>query len=483
MKKCFFFSLVCVCVALCAAAGVKPIDRKAPHRLSIDDVTGCRIGIMEAYNFLDDGGLDSVACHLGWQMDLSQWTLEDGSVVDNVYSLTCNQNDYVMPVEIDLENRRAYLYSYEVDHSVVSKQDGRFMFDTITTVYVFPESFLYQEPQQDSLVVVNGTIGEDGSIAFEEGIVFLTEVVTGKRFYDKDVFLSSDTVFSTSNVYCGLTLLKPNGEQTFWRGNFVTYYISSDNASSINRVIQANRLEAYTNPANSYFPNGIGGAVGTPIDPRPIKPGIVWKENLLSKEGSAARLNSDVQSNKETVPVFMYQLDDSTLMVYNLFGESETLNKISLQADGTMIMPGQQIGYKTAWNAAVYNCSKDVASGEIELGNQGTVTPDSIRWGQTLPYTEEVGMLGYTFNDNSLRFTQGGQFVLPEPVVPEWTLGDVDRDDHVTLLDVIAILDHLLSGGFDEADPYNIAAADVNQDGEVNVQDVSVLIDMLLMNN
>jgi hypothetical protein len=73
--------------------------------------------------------------------------------------------------------------------------------------------------------------------------------------------------------------------------------------------------------------------------------------------------------------------------------------------------------------------------------------------------------------------------VLPEPVVPEWTLGDVDRDDHVTLLDVIAILDHLLILGVDEADPYNIAAADVNQDGEVNVQDVSVLIDMLLMNN
>ncbi len=55
--------------------------------------------------------------------------------------------------------------------------------------------------------------------------------------------------------------------------------------------------------------------------------------------------------------------------------------------------------------------------------------------------------------------------------------GDVDGDGNINISDVTALIDLLLSGG--EALP----SADVNGDGQVNISDVTALIDMLLSGN
>ena len=55
--------------------------------------------------------------------------------------------------------------------------------------------------------------------------------------------------------------------------------------------------------------------------------------------------------------------------------------------------------------------------------------------------------------------------------------GDADGDGLVTIADVTAIIDYLLSG--DPSD-INIAAADVDEDGKVTIADASVLIDLIL---
>jgi len=70
-------------------------------------------------------------------------------------------------------------------------------------------------------------------------------------------------------------------------------------------------------------------------------------------------------------------------------------------------------------------------------------------------------------------FTYGGGDT-PEP---EYEIGDVNHDHNVNIADVTALIDLLLSGG--EAP----AEADVNGDQNVNIADVTALIDKLLSGN
>ena len=57
--------------------------------------------------------------------------------------------------------------------------------------------------------------------------------------------------------------------------------------------------------------------------------------------------------------------------------------------------------------------------------------------------------------------------------------GDVNGDGSVSINDVTALIDYLLSG----YGTVNTDNADVNQDGSVSINDVTVLIDYLLSGN
>ena len=68
----------------------------------------------------------------------------------------------------------------------------------------------------------------------------------------------------------------------------------------------------------------------------------------------------------------------------------------------------------------------------------------------------------------TLRFVKGN-IPGPEPLA-----GDVNGDGEVSISDVNALIDHILTGAdFD-------AAADVNKDGEVGISDVNAVIDIIL---
>ena len=60
---------------------------------------------------------------------------------------------------------------------------------------------------------------------------------------------------------------------------------------------------------------------------------------------------------------------------------------------------------------------------------------------------------------------------------PAFTRGDVNGDNNVSIADVTALIDYLLSG---DASSINLDAADCNQDNGVSIADVTALIDYLL---
>ena len=66
----------------------------------------------------------------------------------------------------------------------------------------------------------------------------------------------------------------------------------------------------------------------------------------------------------------------------------------------------------------------------------------------------------------------------PEAEMPQFPIGDVNHDGHVTIADVTALIDYLLSDS--SAAP---AEGDVNGDSNVTIADVTALIDLLLSGN
>ena len=62
----------------------------------------------------------------------------------------------------------------------------------------------------------------------------------------------------------------------------------------------------------------------------------------------------------------------------------------------------------------------------------------------------------------------------------QFILGDVNMDGEVNITDVTVLIDYLLSG---DATGINPTAANVNEDQEVDITDVTILIDLLLSSN
>ncbi len=62
-------------------------------------------------------------------------------------------------------------------------------------------------------------------------------------------------------------------------------------------------------------------------------------------------------------------------------------------------------------------------------------------------------------------------------VTLDTVVGDVNNNNEVTIADVSALINYLLTG---DASSINLAAADCNQDGDVKISDVTALINYLL---
>jgi hypothetical protein len=76
---------------------------------------------------------------------------------------------------------------------------------------------------------------------------------------------------------------------------------------------------------------------------------------------------------------------------------------------------------------------------------------------------------------NLTLYLEGGKLI-----VNKWmpsTLGDVDMDGNVNISDVTALIDYLLSGN---ATGISVDNADCEADGNINISDVTALIDYLL---
>ena len=157
-------------------------------------------------------------------------------------------------------------------------------------------------------------------------------------------------------------------------------------------------------------------------------------------------------------------------------------NSVStLTATVTVTVPGTSVlttfkargeGTNPVYDACIFEVDGNLAfSFGSNLGNYWTTNNTSL----------EVGThtLTWTYSKDSSVNPAGDFFAVSQVslYIPTITRGDVNNDGSVNISDVTALIDHLLSGTTPPA------SADCNQDGGVNISDVTALIDYLLSGN
>lgn len=199
----------------------------------------------------------------------------------------------------------------------------------------------------------------------------------------------------------------------------------------------------------------------------------IMRDTRLQVPNARHEYVEETNGNAHVVDVYVRQSND-TVWVTNLYGYGWRDNFMLLGSDGVMTFPGQ--AFRDISNASNpggdgvwYNTTLNGNTGV--MGNTGTASNNALQWGLTVPSDGDGLWWGY--DQNVISFTDGSHFVIPAA----YMRGDVNGDGEVNIADVTSLIDLLLSAG--ETTP----AADSNADGEVNIADVTALVDYLLSNS
>ena len=303
--------------------------------------------------------------------------------------------DYDIPVDINKNSRNVTLHTGELLTTSMSGATTRY------DVYAMPEKWLTM--QTDDYDDIVGRLHQDGSIEFNDGFAFLIE----KKIMNDGVWETSS--WSLSPIFRNLHLFVPNGEHTY-----------------------ASKYD-YSRPS---FPGGGsgGGLLPRPIKPktdkvkpRPVNPRVFDPKLTLGNPSDATTgydliplssvpdqesqvfLSDDSHTDSQhSVPVYIYQADDSTIYVYNLYGTDFNWNYMILNPDGTMTFPCQAVSYENSNTGIVGLYNYSCLDKYLENGNQGTYNANLISWGDTYfnyyyVYNPEEPTLRLRNNGNSMR--------------------------------------------------------------------------------
>lgn len=279
------------------------------------------------------------------------------------------------------------------------------------TLYAVPLSWLTGE--NEYCEDIHGVVHEDGSIEFSDSFAFLVE----------ETLVSSLGVSSwgLSPIFTNLILYMPNAIHSF-----VAKAKPIDIQPDSDGLVIVNLVSGYS----EFYPQGSGGTVNKPINPRPgqsgatISPGntkpITPPRQLrptktgtnLDQDNTGIEIKGKLTSESKGLEtlhrscVYMYQLDDTTLMVYNLFDKDYCWNFMKIYPDGSIYFPAQPISC-TNNGTPLYNCSGyHEETDTLVWGNLGNLCSNKISWGNTYlcseGETEGLFAISIQYMDNTI---------------------------------------------------------------------------------
>ena len=434
---------------------------------------GSRIAMIDAYDFDWDNGqgvatvIDSTYSIMGKYCAIKRDS--------NGWCLSHFYDKFDIPIEFDFSTgtvkieagvELARLIGSTGDSFIGAPADR----DIITwTLYAMPLSWLEgDEDYQD----IYGTVTEN-SITFSDDFAFLVHETVGSSLY---------TSWGLSPIYKNVNLYVPNGVHRFSRRPLSTPVIPS--------IVDENG-------------HGHGGVAPRPITPRPgnTKPVTPrsWRESR--DQGKAAQESAiDKEVEKEfrrsqsvltegpaltvnfvhdSADIYIYQLDDTTVMVYNLFGKDYSWNYMYEYPDHSLRFPAQPICLNEDGDT-LYNCSNLSSNGDtLVWGNKGTYMSNIVTWNTTY-LCSEAGSLEVAYLNNKIIIginTSGQNHELSVPenlaVTPNTNTASVaweDDDDALWNLRYRPYIDMSSGSVFwnlnaeDALDDWSVE--DVDQDGD-----------------
>ena len=537
------------------------LTQKAPSRTLAENLLGTRIVVMEAQALEDIDEnfspiLSDTVYSLGWNNNVFSW--ENGAYDDEYYNYFCIDGfygKYQLPLGIYEETGEPFLTSCWVSSDMIEGEFKKVLHswatyqrvDTVINVYFYTLDCFFNDDFTD----IVGTVYDDGSIWFDGQGFFYTEEehITYRKIgaQGNPSLYSRDTIAHVSPVLSNIYLLQPNGihecqvQESQSSSSTEPFHFIVD-ASTL-RVIYWDDVSAGNSGGGGISTCGNGGMKDRPIGPRnptrsslsmlpqgdnddapvddapavtvsiidnmrkivkssfsgisslgvtlgplggggrepghPIGPGHTRDLgsgsviNHTLPQGSICSTNGDTYNIQN--PVYMFQVNDSTVFVYNLFGLGSTINAMFIHEDGTMTLPGQALFYDPAKDDDI--CNYTLEGDSLTFGNSGLATNDTISWGITVPHGF-INSYPMTFDNNRLFFINGSKFVLPGVFLR----GDVNNDGLVKVNDISILISHLLSEDFDDSLEFNYRNSDTTCDGQLGINDVSVLINYLLTN-
>lgn len=531
------------------------------QRQTTDNIQGHRIASMDIYDFNWDNNnsiavvIDSSCAMAGKACYISY--VDDHCVLSNFF------DTFSIPLTIDgpsglLKMRAGVL----LDQRTVTEEanpnqpynlnagSGSTQYKiTKWSLYAMPLSWLAGGETYDDIPC---QLNEDGSLEFKEAFGFLVK---------KSVSVEGSSVSTTwglSPIYDNVVLLTPNGGHQF---SYFTYYSSLD---TLTEPIQ----DGMGNGGLAPRPIATGPKSTKPVRPRQFEAAIGRGFNagngtesgkLLRPSSKADRKDGDLDYKTYTSPVYLYMLDDTTLMVYNLYDEDYCWHYMYLYPDGTVRFPKQDMGSKsdiTYCNASEFNRG-------FRWGNYGTWNEDSITWNTTYIMNETGSLLSSPYFNNKLYFGYNSSTewqhpapVFSQPIVTDTAVifsvssidpngiaylylyieeedtyynvdnpwyaprnsepytvylaaesfyeatdefsepaffeyevpaldsnyirGDVNNDGNLSINDVTALINALLTSDFNDSDSFCHRNADCDLDGTIKINDVTTLIGFLL---
>ena len=573
------------------------LNNRAPRRQSIEDLLGAKIAEVDAFNFNwnNETGTaeiqDSSCAMMGKYCKLRSHSPSTGNVfLLNFYGdfeipLTINPTTGIVTLKTCQPLCTMFSYSNSAKSESLTATGN-----ACWTLYAVPYSWLMGNDNCGDSIY--GQVKGD-SIMFNDIFAFLVETVDG------------DSVsWGLSPIFKNLTLLTPNGTHGFYYTRQVIVDLdpvgsgygglvpppnkpgpSKPVSRPISSIIGVNNPSSFNYRFIEIMPDthllhitellrmidedktldhgqGYGGLVppprksgsSQPVTPRLSAPINEANSSINGSQGtindsSFEQIEIEHKTTHELVPVYMVMVDDTTLMVYNLFGMGMRCHmKIDIN-NGTMYLPCQQV-YNNGLGRVWKNRSCDGAlsqDGAIRwdittligsslspsfhsnvlrlLGNlsftvplepefdEPIVTDTTVMFSATTNELNGIEVILYMYDEETDEYLgEDNPLTVPRLDAPYWIFlaaisynpytgvssdiiwfdyeipaletigirGDVNLDSQVNISDVTAMINGLLSSNWEGISFDN---ADCNTDGDVTISDVTTLINYLLSGN
>lgn len=254
----------------------------------------------------------------------------------------------------------------------------------------------------------------------------------------------------------------PSGEPTYRQyldvDNFIDYQLAEELGHNVDAYRLSGKLFKRRDSEDSRFK-----MVVWDMD---LAYGVPYYHEAWSPEKWSHELNDTLYKSGETylVPFWWFKLNKDPDYVARLKARWAQYRRNNVREDRVMALVDSLYSVLTADGAVERNSQAWPRWGLYVWPNHYTAR----NYDDAIAYLKQWLRERIAWMDGQLGYD-------PNAVI----LGDVDDDGEVTINDVTALIDYLLSVN---AQNINLAAADVNQDSNVNIDDVTGLIDMLLGN-